>query len=194
MTRTEGDIWLYHQFWPWGQFSRSNEGKTLFLNEISYFWLRIWKERKISRQKLPAEKWFLWLWKGKKLRSNVWETTRYPFPELSWFFGVNKRSRCFKKVNEMLRCTSPWPSWTSGNFQGDLKVKTIFLRLNSVPETWEARGTHNKKAPQRKQTQVNIFKSFIWDTRKFSFSISEDLLRKTCKVFRRNVMLCHLSY
>ena len=42
--------------------------------------------------------------------------------------------------------------------------------------------------------QVEIFKSFILDTRKFSFSTSEDLLRKTCKVFRRNVMLRHLSY
>ena len=71
MTWTEGGIWPYHQFWPLGQFSRSNRGKTLFLNEHPYLWLRIWKEREISRQKWPVEKWFLWPWKGKKLRSNV---------------------------------------------------------------------------------------------------------------------------
>ena len=49
-----------------------------------------------------------------------------PFFELSWFFGVNKRSRCLKKVDEMVRSIQV-------NFQDDLKVKTIFLRLNSVP-------------------------------------------------------------
>ena len=43
-------------------------------------------------------------------------------------------------------------------------------------------------------TQVDIFKSFISDTRKFSFSSSEALLRKTCKLFKRNVMLRNLSY
>ena len=45
-----------------------------------------------------------------------------------------------------------------------------------------------------KNSQVEIFKSFIWDTRKFSFSTSEALLRKNCKLFKRNVMLRHLSY
>ena len=65
---------------------------TFFLNEKAYFWLRLWKEREISHQKWPEEKWFLWPWKGKNLRSNVWETTRCPFSELSWFFGINKQT------------------------------------------------------------------------------------------------------
>ena len=126
LTRTEGDIWLYHQFWPWGQISRSNGGKTLFLNKKPYFWLRIWKERETSRLKWPVGKWLLWPWKGKKFRSNVWEMTRYPFSELSWFFGVNKRSRCFTKVDEMLRCTSPWPPWPSGQFSRWLEDRDDF--------------------------------------------------------------------
>ena len=95
------------------------------LNENPYFWLRIWKEREISRQTWPVEKWNLWPWKGKKLRSNVWETTRYPFSELSWFFEVNKRSRFFTKVEEILRCTSAWPSW-----------QTHLLRVVKGPFTW----------------------------------------------------------
>ena len=101
----------------------------IFLNNTNTnnFLLRIWKEQEISRQKWLVEKWFLWTWKGKKLRSNVWETTRCPLFELSWFFGVNKRSRCFTKVDEMVRSKD-----LQVNFQGDLKVKTIFLRLNSV--------------------------------------------------------------
>ena len=66
----------------------SNGGKTFFLNENPYFLLRIWKEREILRQKRPVEKWFLWPWKGKKLRLNVWETTRCPFSKLSWFFDT----------------------------------------------------------------------------------------------------------
>ena len=111
---------FYYQFWPWGQCSRSNVDKTLFLNENPYFLLLIWKEREISRQKWPAEKWFLWSWKGKKWTPNVWETTRCPFSEFSWFFGVNKRLRRFTKGDE-------------------------------TPETWEASGTHDKKAPQMKQ-------------------------------------------
>ena len=55
LPRAEGDIWLYHRFWPWDQFSRSNGGKTLFLDENPCFWLRIWKERKISRHEWPVE-------------------------------------------------------------------------------------------------------------------------------------------
>ena len=108
---------MYHPFWPCGQFSRSNGGKTLFLDENPYFWLRIWKEREISHKKWPVEKWFLWPGKGKKLRSNVWETTRCTVSELSWFFGVNKRLRCSTKVDEMLRCTSPWPSWLTSHLE-----------------------------------------------------------------------------
>ena len=66
------------------------------------------------------------LGKVKKLMSNVWETTRCPFPELSWFFGVNKCSRCFTKVDGMLRCASPWPSWPSGQFSRSLEGQDDF--------------------------------------------------------------------
>ena len=61
-----------------------------------------------------------------RLRWNVWETTRCPFSEFSWFFGVNKRSRFFAKVDEILRCTSPWPSWPSGQFSRWLEGQDDF--------------------------------------------------------------------
>ena len=100
MTKTEGGIWLYHQFWPWGQFSMSNEGKTLFLNENPYFWLLIWNEREISRQKWPVEKWFLRHWKGKKLRSNVWETTRCPVSELTLLLALPSKKGVFNSFQQ----------------------------------------------------------------------------------------------
>ena len=80
------------------------------------------------------EKWFLWPCKGKKLRSNVWETTRCPFSELAWFFRVSKRSRCSTKVDEMLRCTSPWPSWPSVHFSVTSYRKRHFVFTFSVTQ------------------------------------------------------------
>ena len=156
MSKIEGDIWLYHEFWPSGQFSRSNGGKTLFLKDNPYFWLRIWKEREISRQKWPVEKYFLWPWKGKKLRSNDWKKTRCLFSKLSWFFGVKKRSRCFTKVDEMLRCTSPWPTWPSGQFSRSSGGKALLLNENPYfwLWIWKKREISRQKWP--------VEKWFLW--------------------------------
>ena len=101
LTRTEGDIWT--PIFDCG-FKRAGNFTS----------------------KMTVEKWLLWPWKGKKLRPNIWETTRCPFSEFSWFFGVNKRSRCFTKIDEMLKSTSPWPSWTSAQFSRWLEGQDDF--------------------------------------------------------------------
>ena len=65
--------------------------------------------------------------------------------------------------------------WPKFNQQSRVKLLQLFFSV------WVMWWIGNLKIIA---TQVEIFKSFIWDTRKFSFLTSEALLRKTFKLFK----------
>ena len=109
------------------------------------------------------EKWFFWPWKGKKLRSNVWETTRCPFSELPWSEGLK-----VMMVKVMYTLTFHQLLWSIFNVCLPRKTKTIqekgnwsFLRrltlifcLSKVTKTISSQVTFDVKSP-------DLFKSAV---------------------------------
>ena len=115
----KGDIWLYHQFGPWGQFSRWNGGKTLFFNENPYFWLRIWKEREISRQKSPVGKMVVVALERKKMKVNCLRNDSMPF---LWIILVFRGKQTFKILHKSRWNVKVYITLTIMTFRSIFKV------------------------------------------------------------------------
>ena len=128
-------------------------------------------------------KWFLWPWKGKKLRSNVWETIRCPFSELSLLF---RSKQTFKMLHKSRWNVMVYITLTIMTFRSVFKViwrsGRFFLDWTLCPDTFflQTSGCGLLSPPPPKHTQTvkiigqSLFVSFVSQTFDLNFVPFQD--------------------